>query len=189
MERGRLDVGIGSPRNAEVEDLWFAFPRDKNVAGLEIAVNDAFLVRVLDGVTDSGEQFEPLAHVQVFQLDVVGKALTVHRLHREKGLEAVAGVGRAGLKDLRNAGVLKPAQQLGFMLEASQQVFGCEPGSDDFQGDFAPRVILLRPIHDAHAAFTQDTQYRVIADAVWERCHGGDAIPNVYRGTRCRGSA
>jgi hypothetical protein len=101
----------------------------------------------------------------------------------------VAGVGHPGLKDLRDAGMLKPPEQLGFMLEAPPQMLGCGPGSDYLQGDFAPRVILLRPIHNAHAARAQDAQYRVFADAIWERCYGEVGFPNVYRGTRGRGAA
>ena len=36
---------------------------DHDVGWLEIAVDDAFLVRVLDGVADLDEQFEPAAGV------------------------------------------------------------------------------------------------------------------------------
>jgi hypothetical protein len=35
-------------------------PGDEDVRGLDVAMDDALLVRVLDGVTDLGEELEPL---------------------------------------------------------------------------------------------------------------------------------
>ena len=54
-----------------------------------------------------------------------------------------AGVGGAGLVDLRDAGVLQPAERLRFLFEAAQQLTADKAGLDDLQGDGAARLLLL----------------------------------------------
>jgi hypothetical protein len=45
--------------------------RDQNVRRLDVAVNDAFLMRVLDGLTDLDEQVEPLGGGEIVLIAVV----------------------------------------------------------------------------------------------------------------------
>ena len=49
---------------AEVEDLGLAALIHQDVGRLEIAVDDAALVRVLDGVADVGHQLQAMAEVE-----------------------------------------------------------------------------------------------------------------------------
>ena len=51
-----LDVSAGRPRNPEVEDLGLATVGDEHVGRLEIAVDDATVVRVLHGVGQLDDQ-------------------------------------------------------------------------------------------------------------------------------------
>ena len=51
-------------RDAEVEQLRRAFGRHQDVGGLQVAVHDQVLVRVLDGAADVEEQLQPLAQIR-----------------------------------------------------------------------------------------------------------------------------
>ena len=48
----RVRVAVGEARDAEIEDLGLAALVDQDVAGLQVAVDEAALVRVLYGVAD-----------------------------------------------------------------------------------------------------------------------------------------
>ena len=57
----RLQLGLRRAREPEVEHLGLARFGDEDVGRLQIAVDDAALVRVLDGVGDLGDEREPFA--------------------------------------------------------------------------------------------------------------------------------
>ncbi len=74
----RLVRGLG---DAEVDDLghWLVIVHgDQNIGRLEVAMNDALLMGVLDGLADVDEQLQPLARRQLFssQYSVMGMPLT-----------------------------------------------------------------------------------------------------------------
>ena len=56
--RGRQKVGGGDVGDAEVEHLGLAGFIDQDVAGLEVAMNDALVVGVLHRVAHPGQQLE-----------------------------------------------------------------------------------------------------------------------------------
>ena len=58
-----MNVGIGSTGNTEVEDLRLAAFVHQDVAGLQVTVNHAFLVGVLDGVANVRNQRQAPARV------------------------------------------------------------------------------------------------------------------------------
>ena len=64
LQGGELYVGVGHARDAEVEDLRLALLVDEDVLGLEVAVDDPFLVRVVDGIADLGDELQPLPRAQ-----------------------------------------------------------------------------------------------------------------------------
>ena len=64
----RLRVAVGDARHAEVEDLRLPGFVDQDVARLQVAVDDAALVRVVDRVADLRHQLQPLARVQMMLL-------------------------------------------------------------------------------------------------------------------------
>ena len=68
---------------AEVGHLGMAFPVEKNVAGLQIAVNDAVRVGVGHGLRHLPDQFRSLPGRQRTVLDLIGQAATFHIAHRE----------------------------------------------------------------------------------------------------------
>ncbi len=106
---------------------------DQDVAGLQVTMNDAFLVAVMDGVADLAEQLEPLARAELLLLGVLRDGLGVGDvLHGEVGdgfdnvrsMTVAVRIGRqyfnligAGLVDLGDAGVPQAGKDLGFILE------------------------------------------------------------------------
>ncbi len=56
---------------------------DKNVRGFQVAVDDALLVRVLDGAADLREQFEPLLCREFFLVAVLSDFDPAHQFHHE----------------------------------------------------------------------------------------------------------
>src|SRR5258708_24377949 len=66
---------------------------DENVRRLEVAMDDALLVCVLDGVADAREQLEPRRHRQPAPVAEFRDPHAIGELHHE---ERPAGVGRPG---------------------------------------------------------------------------------------------
>ena len=65
-------VRIGQAGDSKIEGFRFTLRRHQDVAGLQIAVNNALLVGVLHGVANLGEQCETVMRVQILLPGVVG---------------------------------------------------------------------------------------------------------------------
>ena len=74
------------------------------------------------------------------------------QFHGEKRLNAETRVGAASLVDLRDAGMLQPAQRLRLLLEAAQHLGAGPGGLDHFERDTAPGLVLLGLVDRAHSA-------------------------------------
>ena len=121
LHGGDLHVRVGRACYAEIEDLGLSRMIHQDVAGLEVAVDDAFLVRVMNRVTDSGEQLETVACAEVLLTDVLPQIDAAHVLHGEVWPFAFIGVCGSRLIDLGNTRMLQPAQHLRFQLESFKQ--------------------------------------------------------------------
>ena len=53
-------VRVRGSSHAEVDDLGIALRVDQDVAGLQVAMNDALLVTVVDGFADPGKELETI---------------------------------------------------------------------------------------------------------------------------------
>jgi hypothetical protein len=102
----RPGVGVRHPRDTEIENLGLARFIHEDIAGLEIAMNDAALMSVLHGVADSHHDFQASAYAEMMRCRVFAQRLTVDELHREVGLRAGLRIGRPRFVDLSDAGVL-----------------------------------------------------------------------------------
>ena len=150
--------------DSEVENLRLAGSIDQDIGRLEIAMNQSAPVRVLHGVADPRDQFEPLARVERVRCGIVPERFTQDELHREMRLRTEAGIGGAGLVDLRDARMLQPAERLRLALEAAQELRVGQAWLDDFQRDDPARVILFRLVDRAHASFADQAQHPVTPD-------------------------
>src|SRR5262249_51499804 len=86
LERGKEGLlgqalATGGFGNSKVNHLWFryAIPSgDEDIGRLEITMDDSFLMRVLNSLTDLYEKFQTLLHGELFPVAVVGDPDAVH---------------------------------------------------------------------------------------------------------------
>jgi hypothetical protein len=82
---------FGCFRDAEINHLWHRHPivqRDEDVRRLDVAVDDALLVRVLNRVANFDEQIKPFLGVEIGLVAVVGDADAARQFHHEVGAAA-----------------------------------------------------------------------------------------------------
>ena len=128
-------------REAEVEDLDAAVPRHEDVLGLQVAVDDPFLVRRGEAVGDLDRLFDRLAHRQ----RAAGKP-GPQRLAFEQLLD---DVGRAVvLADVVNGGdvgMVEDAGRARLLLEALQALrIAREGAGQDLDRDVAAEARIAR---------------------------------------------
>jgi hypothetical protein len=213
QRRRRCAIGIGEAGDAEVEDLGLAADQrgggceaesrssrgvgggrcgdggcgvvrlDEDVARLEVAVDDAFLVRVMDGVADAGDEGGAIRDGEVGS--ELEQRAAFDQLHREeRSLDAVGPGRRAGLEDLGDAGVLESPEGIGLVAEAAKEFGGDDYRADHLQGDGAPRALLLGAEDGSHAADAEDSGDREVAEAKAEHgvAYGGGASDSLGGG-------
>ena len=108
--------------HAEVDDLGHrpaVVQGDQDVRGLEVAVDDPLLVRVLHRLADRDEQLQPLAGRQPPLVAVLGDRDALDQLHDEVG---AARVGGAGVEDPGDVGVVHQGQGLPLGLEPGEHL-------------------------------------------------------------------
>ncbi len=142
----------------------------QNVRRLQIAMNDAALVRIVDGVADLGHQLQPLLRARVVRRGVVRQGLPAgDELHGEVRLHSGSGIGGARFIHLRNARMVQPCQRVGLLRETPQQARAGPGAFDHFERNDAAGLILFSLVDRAHAAFAEQAKDAVVADASRDR--------------------
>ena len=148
LNRHPPDVRAGRTGDAEIEDLRLAVLRDEDIPGLEIAVNDAALVRVLHRLRQLDEQ----AHARGSR-ELVGACVVRDRWTRDQFHDEVCRrrpIARVERVHLRDAGMLKAPEHLGLVFEPAQDFRMAETSSQHFDRHRASRPLLLCGIDNAH---------------------------------------
>ena len=102
--------------------------------------------------------------------------LAVHQLHHEV---RTAGVGGAGVEDLRDVGMVHHRQRLALLLEAGDDLPGVHAQLDDLERDAARhRLALLGEEDEAEAALADLLEQRVAADHCAGPFGGGGEPPH-----------
>ncbi len=113
----RLRMGIGllvQQSHPEVGDFGFAALVQQDVAGFDVAMNDAALMREIHGPGQTaGDRGRPNGR-QRFAAERLKERLAFDIFEGQIGQPLVL----ADLKDLHDVGMLKPARRLGFAAEA-----------------------------------------------------------------------
>ena len=114
MRAGRLD----QPGQAEVENLRAAVGGDEDVRGRHVAVNDAFLVRGRQPMSDlNGEIDGGLLRQRAIQQRVAQRLAVEQLRHHERQLAFDAHI-----EDRDNVGVIERGGGLRFVLEAVETI-------------------------------------------------------------------
>ena len=177
--RGLGDAGVDHLGHGAAVD-----GRDENVRGLDVAVDDALLVRVLDRVTDGNEKLEPLAGRELVFVAVFRDGLPLDQFHDEV---RAARLGAAAIEHAGDVGMIHHGQRLPLGFEASNDLLGVHAQLDDLQRHAAAdRLLLLGHIDRAEAAVPDHLEQRVTADHSAgafgdRRRHGGSGIGQTWQ--------
>ena len=154
--------GLGQ---AEVDDLGDGLAvveADEDVRGLQVAVDDALLMGVLDGLANRDEELEPLLDREADVVAVLGDRHAFDVFHDEV---RPAFVGHAAVKDLGDVGMVHQGEGLPLGLEPREDLARVHARLDELEGDAAlDRLGLLGDPDGAHAAFADLLQQLVAAD-------------------------
>ncbi len=152
--RGRRQIGdLASLLHArqlgqsEVEDLDSAVLRDEEVLGLQVAVDDPFLVRGRQALRDLPRVVERLAKREAPAGQLRAQGLAFEQLLHDVG-RAVVG---PDVVNRRDVGMVQEPRRLGLLLEPPQPVRvrreGCR---QDLDRDVAGQPRIPRPLHLSH---------------------------------------
>ncbi len=123
---------------------------DHDVGRLDVAVDDPFLMRVLDRRTHLTKERESLARAESGLVAVLGDGDSLHELHDE---ERTSLVRRARVEDLGDVRVVHHRERLPFGLEAGDDLPRVHAELDNLQRHPARhRLHLLGHPHRAEAA-------------------------------------
>src|SRR5262249_6197292 len=152
--------------DAEVDDLrerLALVPRDQDVGRLDVAVDDALLVGVLDRLADRHEQFQALADRQTVVVAEAGDRYALDQLHHE----VRPAVGRGTRVEYPgDVEVVHQGQGLALGLETGHDVFTVPAGLDDLQPDpAADGFFLLGQVDGPHAAVADLLEQAVRSEA------------------------
>jgi hypothetical protein len=146
-----LPRGLG---HAEVDHLWHRLPivqGDEHIGWLEVAVDDALLMRMLDGLANGDEEFQPLAGSKVMLVAVLGDRHALDKVHDDV---RPAGARCAGVEHAGDVGVVHQGQSLPLGPEAGDDLLRVQAGLDELDGHQPlDRLGLLGHPDRAHAAF------------------------------------
>ena len=118
MRRLRIAVAPHRVGDSKVDQLHGPALFDEDVARLDVAVDQALLVRMGGRLADAHEEFHPLPLGQVVFVGMRRDRSGVgNELHHEIRQPATGAVGDAGGVDLRDARMPEPREGGSLMLE------------------------------------------------------------------------
>ena len=151
LRHSRLLGGLGQ---AEVGDVHVIGGVDHDVLGLQVAVDDALVVRGLEAFRRLAEDAqEALGRQLALLLQDRGQVPPVDELHRQE-LDAVA---LAEIEDAQDVGVRHAARELDLALEALEDlgVLG-DVRPDELQRDVAVQALVVHEVDGAHSAHAEE---------------------------------
>ena len=145
--------------DAEVHDLDHALLGNHDVAGLDVAVNDAHAVRILERVEHAHHHLFGVALAQsAVHLENVAQGLALDILHHQiRQMLGLAGFGGddflARIVDVHDVGIVHLRHGMGFATETLKEdlVVG-EVGAHDLDRDGTSKTRIERHVHFGHAA-------------------------------------
>jgi len=134
---------------------------DKNVCRLDVAVNDAFLMRRVERIRDLNPQYQEYFCLQWPPRDSVLEGHTAQKLHSDECLPVLI----VNFVDRANVGMIQRGRSFGFALEAAESlwVFGYVVGQE-FKGNEAIQLNVLCLVHHTHTATTEPLDDAVMRD-------------------------
>jgi len=139
---------------AEVDHFWHRLAvveADENVRGLQVAVNDAFLMGVLHGLADLREERQPLGDGEAGVVAILRERHAADVFHHEK---RSAFACHAAVIDLGDIRVIHHRQRLPLGFESREDLAAVHARLDELDRHAAAdRFGLLGDPNGAHAPF------------------------------------
>ena len=163
------NFGDGELREAEIEDLHrvpaLAIRLEPDIVGLEIAVQQAGAMRLLDGRT---HLFENVHRPRERQTRLLAKHVregaSIEELHHQIREAPARRCRIAEVGDIDDVRVTKRTRRPRLPFEAAQKTLVARKGrNDDLQGDTSSRVCVHGAKHRAHASLSKKTLDVVLA--------------------------
>ena len=160
--------------DAEVEQFGHAIGRDQDVRGLEVAMHDEILMRVMHCGTNRLKKLEPGYDVQAVRVAVGIDGDAVDILHDDVGGPVREG---ATVHEMRDVRVIELRQDLPLDFDPRMDSAGERAAEDHFDGDLLLelRIGTFGKVNLAHAADTQGAQHAIRSDSV--AFHGSKHAP------------
>ncbi|HEY7117587.1 MAG TPA: hypothetical protein VH475_13445 [Tepidisphaeraceae bacterium] len=156
---------VGGLGDAEVDHLGdrpAVDQRDQDVRGLDVAVDDALLVGVLDGLADGDEQLETLAGREPVVVAILCERDARDVLHREV---RPPRIGDARIHGLGNVGMVQQRERLTLGVEARHDLARVHADLDQLdRDDPAYGLALLALVNHAHPAFAHPFEDAIRSD-------------------------
>ncbi len=174
----QVALGLDPPGQAEVGDVGLAPLVDQDVRRLQVAVQDAPLVGVMNGLGDGGHQPGRGREIGGEVAQPLVQAAARDQLHAEEALARRL----AHLVDRHDVGMVELRDGLGLVLEPDQLGLAGEFGRpDDLEGDQPVQGDLPCLVDDAHSAPAQLRQdlVAVVVDPPGRRDEGSPSPGTV----------
>jgi hypothetical protein len=167
----RLPAGAHGPGDAPVHQVHVVVAPDHHVGGLEVAVNDALLVRHVERVADLEEVLQPLLQrvVQVERQPLLeGYARVVQEVLQVAALDELHRVPERPVRrdlervDRHDVGVLELRRDLHLRQETAEELrVRRHLGQHRLQRDLAPQVEVPRDADGPHGPLPEHGDRRV----------------------------
>ena len=159
-----LNVG-GRFGDAEIDhlgDRHAIMQCHQDVGGLDVTVNDPFLMGVLHGMADLDEQLQTFDGGQLVLVTVLSEFDSPHQLHHKKG---PARLSRPGIEHFGDVGMVHQRQGLALRFEPGDDLASVHAELDDLERDSSFYwLFLLRHVHHAPTALADFLEDFVAAD-------------------------
>ena len=138
---------------------------EEDVGGFEVAVDDAVLVGVIEGVGEDVDECGDIArrHEIAGGVEAIGEGTAGGDAGGEEGLAVVI----AAVVEREDVRVLEGGEGLGFDEEAGAGVLAEVAREEHFEGDLAVWGELGGAVDDAHAAAAEFADDAVAGDALF----------------------
>ena len=155
-----IGSGIGQLRQPEVHDLDVTLAGEHHVLGLQIAVNDAGLVRLRERIRQLAGDLKGLLQRRSSASQQLPECRAFDELHHDEEL----AVELPDVVDGDDAGVIQGGRRSCFVLEAPDGARVRERlDAENFDGDLAAELRVSCPIDLAHAARSEQSENLVWA--------------------------
>jgi hypothetical protein len=155
-------------------------PGEQNIFRLDVAVNDAVLVRVIESVCNfSRDQYRLIDGKLMLALELIAESFAVDERHREPHSSG----SDSGIEYAEYVGMLEASGELDLPVESLGAYCFGYVRVEDFQRDMSVVPEIISEIHRRESALAELTLYRVptsqgffewLPVAQWS--HGGDSI-------------